>query len=351
MVEPGPRGERLSIAVFPLSCSPRFAAVPPPSARGPVSERLLQLLAGPPRTIPALPAPLDDALTGDDSALALYVLYELHYRSFEGVDDAWEWEPSLLRERARLEAAFEGRLRDTIDDVPVASEDVLPALVDLAIADGPSLSAHMAERGSLFQMREFAIHRSAYQLKEADPHTWAIPRLSGRAKAALVDIQVGEYGDGIASDVHAELFADTMRELGLDATYGAYLDRIPGVTLSTVNLMSMFGLHRRWRGALVGHLALFEMCSVVPMGRYAAALRRLGFASAARFYDAHVEADRRHEIVALYDMAGALAEDEPAVARDIVFGARAVHVVEGAFAAHLLDAWSRHRSSLLAPSR
>ena len=33
--------------------------------------------------------------------------------------------------------------------------------------------------------------------------------------------------------------------LGLDPSYGAYLDLIPGVTLATVNLMSLFGLHRR----------------------------------------------------------------------------------------------------------
>ena len=58
--------------------------------------------------------------------------------------------------------------------------------------------------------------------------------------------------------------------------YGTYLDRLPGITLSTCNLVSLFGLHRRWRGALVGHLALFEMCSVGPMGRYQAALERFG---------------------------------------------------------------------------
>ena len=55
-----------------------------------------------------------------------------------------------------------------------------------------------------------------------------------------------------------------MDAVGLDATYGAYLDQIPGVTLATVNLMSLFGLHRRLRGAIVGHLALFEMTSSVP---------------------------------------------------------------------------------------
>lgn len=30
---------------------------------------------------------------------------------------------------------------------------------------------------------------TSYQLKEADLHTWAIPRLAGRSKAALVSIQ------------------------------------------------------------------------------------------------------------------------------------------------------------------
>ena len=57
-----------------------------------------------------------------------------------------------------------------------------------------------------------------------------------------------------------------MRALGLDPTYGAYLDALPGTTLATVNLITLFGLHRRWRGALVGNLAVYEMTSVVPMG-------------------------------------------------------------------------------------
>ena len=82
--------------------------------------------------------------------------------------------------------------------------------------------------------------------------------MRGRAKAALVEIQHGEYGDGQPELMHATLFADTMRALGLDPTYGAYLDCIPAVTLATVNVMSLFGLHRCWRGALVGHLALLD---------------------------------------------------------------------------------------------
>ena len=60
------------------------------------------------------------------------------------------------------------------------------------------------------------MHRSVYHLREADPHTWAIPRLAGRAKAALVEIQIDEYGGGRPERMHAELFRTTMRELGLD---------------------------------------------------------------------------------------------------------------------------------------
>ncbi|MGI8759001.1 MAG: iron-containing redox enzyme family protein, partial [Acidimicrobiales bacterium] len=179
---------------------------------------------------------------------------------------------------------------------------------------------------------------------------WAIPRLAGRAKAAMVEIQFDEYGGGVEGRSHAELWATTMVELGLDSSYGAYLDVLPGVTLATTNLISLFGLHRRLRGALVGHLAIFEMTSVVPMGRYGDALARLGVAAGGReFYDVHVEADAVHEVVASQRLAGGLAAAEPALAPDIIFGARAIIAVEDHFARHVLDCWDRDTTSLLAP--
>ena len=139
----------------------------------------------------------------------------------------------------------------------------------------------------------------------------------------------------------------TMEALGLDRTYGAYLDLIPGVTLATVNLISLFGLHRRWRGALVGHLAIFEMASVVPMGRYASALRRLGFGEdATRFYDVHVEADEVHQVVAARDLAAGFARQEPERAGDVLFGARAIMKVEERFATALHAEWTSGRTSL-----
>lgn len=339
-----------------------------PAARGPLSTALLRVLSGDPPARGEGPDPttaegidlcdlrdLDvgagDALADEDLQLALYLAYELHYRGLSGVGEDWEWQPELLAFRGRLESAFEGALSGVVAPAP-PDINAAAELWDLAHrGDGPSLSGYMAERGTLEEMRELCIHRSAYQLKEADPHTWAIPRIGGRAKAAMVEIQNDEYGGGRAEETHAALFAVTLRELGLDDTYGAYLDAVPAVTLATVNLISMLGLHRRWRGALVGHLALFEMTSVGPMGRYSAALRRLGLpARARRFYDVHVLADAHHENVALDVMVPGLLAEEPELAGDVVTGARWLTELEARFTRRVLGSWAEGRSSLHRPA-
>lgn len=319
-------------------------------ARGPLSEVLIETLRNEPGTMPDLPVVVDDAIGGDDFHLALYLCYELHYRGVDGVDDAWEWDPDLLRFRAQLESIFTGALRETVR-VPTHAGSVEERLVDLVASDdGPSLSRYLRDHGTADQVREFVVHRSPYQLKEADPHSWAIPRLWGRPKAALIEIQSEEYGEGKLAAMHSTLFANVMRSLGLDPSYGAYLDVIPGTTLATVNLMSLFGLHRRWRGAIVGHLAGFEMTSTEPNRRYAQALRRLGFqGEALPFFDEHVEADATHEILAAHHLAEGLAAQDPAIAEDIVFGAASLLEVEGRFARSLIGAWSEGRTSLREP--
>jgi hypothetical protein len=329
----------------------REGAKPPalPAARGDLTSALFHALARRPGPVVLPPVTSSDVLVDEDLQLALYCCYELHYRGFAEVDEAWEWHPALLALRAELEAHLEAGLRDLVGFHPPAA-DVAACLWELATTgDGPSLSGWVLEQATLDQVRQLAIHRSAYQLKEADPHTWVIPRLAGRAKATVVTIQHDEYGAGRAGQSHAELFAATMRALDLDSSYGAYLDRIPGYTLATTNLISWLGLHRRLRGALVGHLALFEMTSVGPMGRYSAALERLGIAAAGRrFYDVHVEADAVHQHLAVEGMVGGLLEDEPHLAPDVLFGARAVSAVERTFATRILDAWQHGDSSLLA---
>jgi hypothetical protein len=321
-----------------------------PPARGPLTTSLFAHLRRDPHEVPPLPPSGEDPLTGDDFQLALYCCYELHYQGFADVAEEWEWEPSLLAARRRLERHFERRLVEEVGPVGTVVDAELALRETIEGFSGPSLSRHMADHGTLDQFREFAVHRSAYQLKEADPHTWAIPRLRGAAKASLIEIQLDEYGSGVEQDMHASLFGTTMDLLGLDSTYGAYLHALPGCTLATTNLISMFGLHRRWRGALAGHLAVFETTSVGPMSRYAEALRRLGVdRHSERFYDVHVAIDGHHEVVACKGLVGGLAAAEPALAEDIVFGARALMAVEDRFARTLLEVWATGGSALLVP--
>ncbi|MGY4642342.1 iron-containing redox enzyme family protein [Cellulomonas sp. URHB0016] len=292
-----------------------------------------------------------DVLVDEDVQLALYVLYELFYRGFDGVDDEWEWHPDLLRARTVLERALEETLRSRVElrrDIAPERAAVAQALFAMtAPAPGPSVARFVARRATLDQLHELLMHRSLYQLKEADPHTWAIPRLTGQPKAALVEIQADEYGGGAPDRMHCELFARTMRGAGLDAEYGAYVEQVPAVTLALVNVMSLFGLHRSRRGAVAGHLAAFEMTSSLPNRLYGDGFRRHGYDESTTWYfDEHVEADAVHEQIAGRDLAGALAEQEPELLDDIVFGASVCLFMDDLVGRHLLSAWEFGATSL-----
>ncbi len=324
-----------------------------PEPRGPLTAWLFEVLREPPDTeLGPPPIESEDPIADDDLQLALYACYELHYSAIRGVDESWEWSPALLGFRAALERSFEQAVAALVPAAePAETVSVGDSLQRIVAEDaGPPLSRFLETQATREQMLEQVVHRSAYQLKESDPHSWAIPRLSAVPKAALLEVQFDEYGGGRADRMHSVLFERTMVGLGLDGSYGAYLNLLPGVTLATVNLMSGFGLHRRRRGALVGHLAGFEMTSSIPNRRYGNALRRLGYGrDVTHFYDEHVEADAVHENIAAWDLAGGLARAEPAVAADVLFGLRALLALEARWATHLLDSWERGETSLREP--
>ncbi|RNE57023.1 iron-containing redox enzyme family protein [Cryobacterium tepidiphilum] len=295
-----------------------------------------------------------DILHDDDLQLSLFVLYGLNYGSVVAADDDWEWNPGLIAIRGAIERAFEAALRERVPAVPLPPanrEAVAEALFELTKpSTGPSLSKYVARQATDEQLHELVIQRSVYTLKEADPHSWGIPRLYGRAKAAMMEIQADEYGGGNATRMHSAIYAGLMRLLGLDDRYGAYVNQVPAITLTSLNMSSMFGLNRRLRGAVCGHLAAFEMTSAIPSRYYGNGFRRLGYGEDVTwYYDEHVEADSVHEQIAGRDLAGSLAEDEPQLLPDILFGANACLTIDGWAGDHILASWEAGRSSLRVP--
>ncbi|MFW5473640.1 iron-containing redox enzyme family protein [Knoellia sp. CPCC 206450] len=282
---------------------------------------------------------------GDDLHLALHVCYELHYRGFVGVPEAMEWHHELLGVRLELESTFLAALRR---DVP--GGDDLEAEIDALLTERVGergISHHLAERGTLDQMREYVTHRSAYHLKEADPQLLVISRLDGPAKAGLMTVQHDEYGAGRADQMHSGLFAAMMRELGLCDHYGHHVDAVSAAALAEVNLMTLCGLRRELRGAAVGQFAVIELTSSPGSARLVRAARRLGCGPATEHYYAeHVEADAVHEQVLRREVIAPLVRAEPELAADLVFGIQASALLGGRFSDEILGAWSAGRSSL-----
>lgn len=279
----------------------------------------------------------------DDEQLALWTLYTLHYRRLDGVPDELEWDPGLLRLRRRLEEGFEQRLRDRFPGHrPDPQQSFGDALLDYVDAhDGPSLSRFVQQRADADQVRELLRHRSLYHLQEFDPTAWVVPRLPVVPKAALMELAFDEYGVGDPNRLHSHLFARGLAASGLSTTPGHYVDDAPLETLEQNNAMSLFGLHRRLRGAALGHLAAFEATSSSPSRRISVGLQRLGFDPVlVDYYTEHVTADAVHDQLACRGICAELVAAEPGLADDVLLGAFTCLDLESRYAARMLDAWS-----------
>ncbi len=309
-----------------------------PVARGPLTEELFRALRSGPEDFFSVLATAPTA-GGEDAALALWVLHELHYRGFDDVDDAMEWDPQLMRVRAVLERDLEARLRSRFAR-PEGLSFVDDFLGWVDQQDGASVARHVHREADREQALELLRLRSVYHLKEADPVAWLVPRLGTRAKAALMELQYDEYGGGDPNRLHHRLFEIGMAASGLDASYGAHVDAVPLEVLEQNNAVSLLGLHRRLRGAALGHLAAFEATSSLPSRRMAQGLERLGFpAEMVGYYAEHVEADAVHEQLAVRTIVAAVLEEEPELEEDVWFGAFTCLDLEDRFARTLLARW------------
>lgn len=298
---------------------------PLPTPRGALTEALSDCFRG--RGV----ARSVEADSHDDAALALWMLYELHHRGFDEVDDALEWDPALLAVRADLEHDLEERWRDRARHLAQPAQDRLgdgedfaELFFDLCAADtgGESLARFVQREAEEEQVLALLRQRSIYHVREQDSAMWALPRVDDETKAHLVAIAADEYGNGHPDHLHAELWRRGMSACGLDTGYAAYVDEALPEVLEQNNLMSMLGLHRRLVPAALGHLAAFEVCSSVPSKRMVRGLERLGMPEPmADYYREHMVADAVHEQVAVRRMLGGWVAREPHVADDALWGA------------------------------
>lgn len=315
----------------------RAGNAPLPQPRGELSRALFTALGNGQPWQDALQAAESD----EDAQVALWALYELHYHGVAGVAAEREWDPDLLRLRQRLESDFEARLRSrgpVLEDRP---NDPVQQLIDLIEGHvGASISRFVQRQAEADQVRELLRHRSIYHLKEADPTSWVVPRLGVRSKAALMELQFDEYGDGDPNRLHHHLFRRGLVESGLCARYGHYIDEAPLEILEINNAMSLFGLHRRLRGAVLGHLAAFEATSSLPSRRMVGGLRRLGWSpSLVTYYTEHVEADAVHEQLVLRTICSAFHAEEPDQWPTVLLGAFSCLDLEDRYARRMLTQW------------
>lgn len=322
-----------------------------PRERGPLSRRVVQTLrtgAGPRRSAPGfgeLALGPDSVVTDEDAQLALWVLYELHYRGFSDAADDLEWDPGVLRLRRTLERRFERELREAVAarlrEVPGEAPVATTLLALPGTSHGPSPAAHLHRHAGVDDVVDYLRERSLQQLKESDPQALVLARLTGRSKVALAELLYDEFGGGRPERLHQRLFAEAMTAVGLDPTYGAHVDDVGALSLASANAMSMFGLHRRLRGAAMGHLAVFEATSSVPSRKIAAGMERLGLpAAAAAYFHEHVEADAVHEHLAAHDIAGVMVEEEPWLRDDVLFGAAVCLHLDELSAVELVERWT-----------
>lgn len=169
-----------------------------PTARGVASQALLELVAHEPDSVDAdvnrvaaavdqMLAECGDVLQDDDLQLTLFLLYLLHYGPTPFVVGDWEWHPGLLAVRARIEAEFENALRAAVclpEVMPTTGAEVTETL--FALTDEvakPELAMWAGRHATQVQLQEFLILRSIYTLREADPHSWAIPPVAWPRKS------------------------------------------------------------------------------------------------------------------------------------------------------------------------
>ena len=251
--------------------------------------------------------------------------------------------PAAAAGRRVLEEAHLADVRDLTRE-RLARVDPWDDLVDqvdtlLGADGGPSLADHLARSAGPDEFRDFLRQRSIYHLKESDPHAFVVPRIDGRARSRSRSCSTTSSAP--AARRHCTPVSSRMPWPPAASTPPTGRTSMPPApTLAVNTTMSVFGLHRRWRGAAMGHLAAFESTSSRPCSRIAAGARRLDLPEAvAAYYEEHIEADAVHEQLAVRGICVPLVEADPGLRQDVLLGVAACLDLDGLAAGEHLARW------------
>ncbi|NKV12092.1 iron-containing redox enzyme family protein [Rhodococcus hoagii] len=274
------------------------------------------------------------------------MLYELHLQGIDGVDDRWEWESASRRGPAAAGATVRRRYPRAPGDRVAAArgrfgDDVVAALWEMnAPTREPGLSDFMARTrcsSSSANCSSPVAETSCVRLTStpsASPH--------GRGpKAALLEIQIDEYGQGRLDRMHSRLFATTMRELGRSDAYAHYLDAVSPRDVGDVECAVLFRGAPPHLGALVGHLCAIETTSALPSKKYSAGLHARYGSAATLFFDEHVRRIPSTSRSRSATPRGRSGERSAELLDDVLLGAAACLALDDLLGEHVTDCWSR----------
>jgi hypothetical protein len=263
---------------------------------------------------------------------------------------------ALEQIRANLEQGFRhylGKRRMGVDGLePPPGGGRSEWLAELALGAHPHEDSgwpqFIREQATLDQLREIVAQRSLFFLREPDPWIYALPTLSGQAKAGLIDLLLDEYGWGKLERMHSSVYSQLMEALGLDSHIDHYSATTSWQYLATLNHQWMLALTTEYSRRLLGTIYLTEADSPNAMTNYLAAWKRLGIEDPRilEFYEIHVQADENHRDVALHEVIEPVCALEDDAEREVAIGIFDGRTVEAEFARHLKQVFSRGETSL-----
>jgi hypothetical protein len=249
----------------------------------------------------------------------------------------------LTQVRRILETAFRGQLdrqrAELSVDITQPASDVARWLESIALGPHPlddgSWGLYLHEDATLDAMKRVVAQRSLFFLREPDPWVYAIPTLTGSAKAGLIDLMLDEYGWGKLDRMHSTIYANLIEALDLPTEIDHFEGSASWQYLATLNHQWMCALDPSLSRRLLGTIYLTEADSPQAMNNYLAAYARLGIDDprVLEFYELHVVADENHREIALLELVAPVAEAEgPEAAREIATGIFDARSLEAEFA-------------------